>query len=91
MAPDVETSIEKLAHWFGQFFGTDMFFVGAHLRILRPCIGRLKLLVALLLLAEAKVSPRYCLSPALWGFLFRRWREAWAALWSGRVSASYQQ
>jgi hypothetical protein len=91
IAPDIETSYEKLAHWFGQSFGTDMFFVGAHLRILRPCIGRLKLLAAMLLLAEAKVSPRYWLSPALWGFLFRRRHEAWAALWSGRVSASYQR
>jgi Beta-lactamase superfamily domain len=89
-SPDIEANAEKVLHWFGHSFGTDAFVVGAHFRILRPYIGRLKFFIALLLLAEAKVSPRYVFTPAFWKFLMRRRHEALAALFDGRVSSSYQ-
>jgi len=88
--PDIEAHAEKLINWFNQPSGTDAFVVGAHFAILRPCVGRIKLLFALLLLAEAKVSPHYCFSPALWKFILARRHEILAALLSGRVSSSYQ-
>lgn len=88
--PDIEAHYAKILHWFSHPFGTDAFVVGAHFRILRPCIGRLKFLIALLLLTEAKIMPRVFLDLALWAFLFRRRHEALAALLSWRVSSSYQ-
>ncbi|MBY0406599.1 MAG: MBL fold metallo-hydrolase [Rickettsiales bacterium] len=88
--PDIEAHRAHVTHWFTSTYGTDAFIVGAHLRILRPCTTRLKCLIALLLLAEAKISPRHALNPALWKFLFRRRHEAFAALRSLRVSSSYQ-
>lgn len=87
---DIEGAAAKVAHWFGGPYGTDAFVVGGHFRILRPCVGRLKWLFALLLLAEAKVSPRYVFRVSLWRFLLRRRHELFAALSSGRVTSSYQ-
>ena len=87
---DIEACAEKFLHWLSLPYGTDSFVVGGHFGILRPCIGRIKLLFAILLLAEGKISPRYLIKPSLWLFLFRRYHELLAALLSLRVSSSYQ-
>jgi hypothetical protein len=88
--PDIETTREKLAVWFRLPFGTDTFVVGAHFAILRNCIPKLKWIVALLILAEARVAPMQVYRPALWGFLWRRRVEMIGMLRTRRVASNWQ-
>jgi hypothetical protein len=90
IAADIEATSDKVFNWLYSKFGSEQFVIGVHFRILTPCIGRLKLLIALLILAEAKLSPRYLLRPSLWKFLFLRKDQVLAYLLSWRVSSSYQ-
>lgn len=87
---DIASHSNKIAHWFKHPFGTDTFVVGAHFRIERSCIGKLKFFIAMMLLAEAKVAPGYMLKKAFWKFLWQRKHEVFGALLNFRVTSSYQ-
>jgi len=80
--PHIEALADKVIYWFSNPFGTDIFGVGAHFRILEPAVTRLKIVIAFLMLGEAKVAPRYLGRVSLWKLLFARRREIWPALQS---------
>ena len=80
--PHIEASADKMIYWFSNPFGTDVFGVGAHFRILAPAVTRLKIVIAFLMLAEGKIAPRYAGRVSFWKFLFSRKHEVWPALQS---------